>query len=379
MGDGAKTSAGGGSILLVDDDPSIARLLELVFTDAGFRTALAPSAEAALTAIEGGGIVGVVLDNHLPGMSGVDLLRVLRSHPASVTLPVLLLTGDDQLAARVGGLEAGATDYVVKPFEPAELVARFEAHLRAAAAWEARLAARPSAVDTETERRRADLFAVVADRAFFPVFQPLVVLAGGGVVGYEALTRFTDSVPPDRRFAEAAALGLGADLELATVEAAIHAARELRGERFLSLNVSADLIVNHSGALQRVLAGRDREVVLELTEHEAVEDYESLRAALTTFDPPVELSVDDAGAGFASLRHVVMLEPAYVKLDRSWVTDIDADPTRQAMVAGLSHFARQTGSKLVAEGIETEPERATLERLEVDLGQGYLLGAPART
>ena len=371
-----------GDVLLVDDDPAISRLLELVFTDAGFHTVLAASAEAALERIDRGGIAGVVLDNHLPGMSGVDLIRVLRGRQATLTLPVLLLTGDDQLTARIGGLEAGATDYVVKPFEPAELVARFDAHMRATAAWEERLAAQqaqPSAAEEEVERRRADLFAVVVDRAFFPVFQPLVVLAGGGVVGYEALTRFHDKASPQERFNEAARLGLGADLELATIEAAVHAARELRDERFLSLNVSADLIVNHGPALQKVLAGRDREVVLELTEHEAVDDYERLRAALTRFDPTVQLSVDDAGAGFASLRHVVMLEPAYVKLDRSWVTDIDADRTRQAMVAGLTHFARQTGSQLVAEGIETEAERATLEHLEVELGQGYLFGAPART
>jgi EAL domain-containing protein (putative c-di-GMP-specific phosphodiesterase class I) len=72
-----------------------------------------------------------------------------------------------------------------------------------------------------------------------------------------------------------------------------------------------------------------------------------------------------------------MLEPHYVKLDRSWVCDIHIDPTRQALVAGLSHFARTTGCELVAEGIESEPEREMLTELDVSLGQGYLLGAPS--
>jgi len=382
MSDAPRTPAteSPGTVLLVDDDPAVGRLLELVFADAGFRTVVAGSAETALDTIGRGGILGVVLDNRLPGMSGTDLIRVLRAQAHTSTLPVLLLSADDLLTSRVGGMEAGATDYVVKPFEPADLVARFEAHLRTAATWADRLAAQAlTAADEEVERRRADLFAVVANRAFLPVFQPVVSLADGLVVGYEALTRFADRASPQQRFTEAASLGLGAELELATVEAAITAARELRGERFLSLNVSADLIVNHGPSLQDAIAGRDRDVVLELTEHEAVEDYESLRAALSRFDPAVELSVDDAGAGFASLRHVVMLEPAYVKLDRSWITGIDADRTRQAMVAGLSHFARQACCQLVAEGIETEPELATLAGLDVDLGQGYLLGAPAAT
>ena len=118
-------------------------------------------------------------------------------------------------------------------------------------------------------------------------------------------------------------------------------------------------------------------MVLELTEHDAVNDYAALREAIHGFDPRVRVSIDDAGAGFASLRHVVMLAPDFVKLDRTWVTGIDTDPTRQAMVAGLSHFARTTGCDLVAEGIEEESERETLSDLDVRIGQGFLLGAPA--
>jgi EAL domain-containing protein (putative c-di-GMP-specific phosphodiesterase class I) len=139
------------------------------------------------------------------------------------------------------------------------------------------------------------------------------------------------------------------------------------------------LVLERSDAVGELLHDCRRPVVIELTEHDAVDDYPSLRAAIRSFDPEVGVSIDDAGAGFASLRHVVMLEPDFVKLDRSWVTDIDTDQTRQAMVAGLSHFARTTGCDLVAEGIESAAERDTLVGLDVRLGQGYLLGAPAFT
>jgi EAL domain-containing protein (putative c-di-GMP-specific phosphodiesterase class I) len=211
------------------------------------------------------------------------------------------------------------------------------------------------------------------------VFQPMVALYKAEVVGYEALTRFDDGIPPDHRFATASALGIGAELELATIATAVAAASQLPLGRFISINLSPELIMSHRDELEAAIDDlhRDRPVVLELTEHDIVHDYESLRDNLALFDPPVQLSVDDAGAGFSTLRHVVMLEPEYVKLDRSWVSDIDTDPTRQALVAGLSHFARTTGCQLVAEGIESEPERDTLTELDVSLGQGYLLGRPA--
>jgi EAL domain-containing protein (putative c-di-GMP-specific phosphodiesterase class I) len=89
------------------------------------------------------------------------------------------------------------------------------------------------------------------------------------------------------------------------------------------------------------------------------------------------MAVDDAGAGFSSFRHILELRPAFVKLDRSLVAGIDADPVRQALIAGMCHFATSAGCRLVAEGIETEAELATLIELEVPLGQGYLLGYPA--
>jgi EAL domain-containing protein (putative c-di-GMP-specific phosphodiesterase class I) len=102
-----------------------------------------------------------------------------------------------------------------------------------------------------------------------------------------------------------------------------------------------------------------------------------LRAAVASVGDGVRLSIDDAGSGFASLRHILRLDPAFIKLDRSWVHGVDTDPARQAMIAGLRHFADQTGAQLIAEGIEQEEERAVLIDLRVDLGQGFLLGRPA--
>jgi EAL domain-containing protein (putative c-di-GMP-specific phosphodiesterase class I)/DNA-binding NarL/FixJ family response regulator len=221
----------------------------------------------------------------------------------------------------------------------------------------------------------ASLESVIAGQAFTPHFQPLVSLVDGGVVGYEALTRFADGTAPDVRFAEAQRLGLGPELELATLRAAAEAAATLPRSAFLALNVSPSLVLEAEG-LGSALAGAQRDLVLELTEHAPIDDYAALRAALARIDPPVHVAVDDAGSGYASLRHILVLRPAYVKLDISWIRDIDADPARQALVAGLVHFAAEVGCQLIGEGIETEAERRTLRLLGVPLGQGYLLGRP---
>jgi EAL domain-containing protein (putative c-di-GMP-specific phosphodiesterase class I) len=157
--------------------------------------------------------------------------------------------------------------------------------------------------------------------------------------------------------------------------AALGAEPSLPRTAWLSLNVSPPLVLT-PGVLEDTLQSVDRPLVLELTEHDRVEDYHALRRAIERLGENVRLSVDDAGSGFASLRHVLALEPAFVKLDHTWVSGIHRDPARRALVAGLTHFAQQTGCVLIAEGIETQPELEVLQELAVDLGQGFLFGRP---
>ena len=234
------------------------------------------------------------------------------------------------------------------------------------------------AVRTEMLQTRARMAAIIDRHAFRPVFQPIVDLATRETVGYEALTRFSDGTAPDARFAEAATVGLGLELEATTLEAALAAAANLPAAAWLDVNVSPEMILE-CDMLRSVLARHaGRRIVLEVTEHQAVSDYPAFRAAIAAIDPDLELAVDDAGAGFASLRHILELRPAFVKLDRWLVRDLETDEARQAMIAGVLHFAQSTGCRIIAEGIETAAERDALKRLGIELGQGYLLGRPAR-
>jgi PAS domain S-box-containing protein len=229
---------------------------------------------------------------------------------------------------------------------------------------------------TEVGRIRERIGQAIRLGTFRPVFQPIVDVATGAHLGYEALTRFADGTTPDVVFAEARAAGLEAELELATLAAAITAARRLPAGAWLSLNVSPALLTG-SRRLPSVLRAAERPVVLEVTEHVRVDDYAALRAAIDRLRPVVRVAVDDVGSGYANFGHIVELRPAFVKLDLGLVRGIDADLTRQALIVGLLHFASESASQTIAEGVETEAELATLRRLGVPLAQGYLLGRPA--
>jgi EAL domain-containing protein (putative c-di-GMP-specific phosphodiesterase class I) len=237
------------------------------------------------------------------------------------------------------------------------------------------LIGRDVAERTEVGRGRDHVLGIIAHRAFGPVFQPIVELGRDEIVGYEALTRFTDGSDPETLFAEAAAVGLGVELETVTLGAALAASKALPRSAWLNLNASPGLIMAGE-PLRTILARSRRHIVLEVTEHAAIADYPAFRAAMTDLGPKVEFAVDDAGAGFASLRHILELRPTFVKLDRWLVAGLESDDARQAMIVGLRHFAHVTGCRLIAEGIETEGELIVLRALTVELGQGYLLGRP---
>ncbi|MHB1088781.1 MAG: PAS domain S-box protein, partial [Acidimicrobiales bacterium] len=186
---------------------------------------------------------------------------------------------------------------------------------------------------------RAQLRAVIDEQRFTPVFQPFVNLSSRSVVGFEALTRFDDGVRPDLRFAQAYDVGLGSELEASCARAAVEAARSMSPGLWLSVNFSPATLLD--GYAAHALEGGHRPLVVEITEHAPIKNYAEVRRAVRAIEG-CSLAVDDAGAGYTSLSHILELQPDFVKLDISLVHDIDADPTRQAMAAGVCHFAAQT-------------------------------------
>ena len=242
------------------------------------------------------------------------------------------------------------------------------------------------ALDPATDGPRASevrgrVESVLAGRILIAAFQPITSLDTGAVVGAEALTRFPNSpgTSPEVRFAEAAAVGLGVELEILALETALMAAENLPPHVYVALNVSpmACLDPRLRSTLEESCIP-SRRIVLEVTERHPVDDYAALAAALAGLRRSgVRLAVDDAGAGFASMRHILQLKPELIKLDRHIIAGIDTDPGHRALGAAMVGFATEIGSVLVAEGIETEGELAAVTGLGIDAGQGYLLGRPS--
>lgn len=211
------------------------------------------------------------------------------------------------------------------------------------------------------------------------VYQPIVNLHDMSIVGTEALSRF-DGLPvqgPDAWFADADRVGLRTELETAALHNALLGYADFWKDRwYLALNISPKTILCCD--MSAVFSGfpLDR-IVLELTEHEQVEDYDALASRLAGLRARgLRIAVDDAGSGYASLRHVLNLRPDILKLDISLTRGIDFDPVRRALGAAIVGFAKDVGCQVVAEGIETEAQMASLINLGINLGQGYLTGKP---
>jgi diguanylate cyclase (GGDEF)-like protein len=197
------------------------------------------------------------------------------------------------------------------------------------------------------------------------------------VVGYEALARIPARPPnaPDWWLERAGELNMRSRLEIACWRTII-ALGPPPGDRLLFLNVSPATLAEPD-----LLALRDQlpeRTVIEVTEQEAVADYVRVREDLEPWlSENRRLAIDDAGAGYSSLRHVVELVPDFIKIDRSLIQGIDMDRNRRALVHSLVAFAREVGITVIAEGVETDSELAIVRDAEVALAQGYLFARPS--
>ena len=239
--------------------------------------------------------------------------------------------------------------------------------------------ARQIGTEREAKARLSEIERVIAEKSFSLAFQPIWDFRSFRPMGLEALCRFTGEPyrPPNEWFAEAFEIGLGVDLELAVIQHALEAFRALPEDIYLSVNASPATIL--SGRILDAVAGAPlNRLVIELTEHAIVEDYDDLVAALTPLrHAGIQTAIDDAGAGYAGLQHILRLHPDRIKLDMSLTRSVNSDPARRALVSAMVSFSREIRATLIAEGIETAEEFEALMSLGVPKGQGYFLGRPA--
>lgn len=378
--------------VMVADDEAVIRdtLAELVASDPALElVGAARNADEAIAVAEATHPDVALVDVRMPGGGGMRVAEVVHSSLPKTRVLALTVAADRTTVVHM--LESGAVGYLVKGTAPTEIVASI---VRAARGQPSispdvmtglvkGLAEQLQREETETielQARTALITAAMEGDGRSIVYQPIVELEDHSVVGMEALSRFNDTESDwtvDRWFAVAAEIGLGAELELACARTAMSDLDMIPLDRFISVNLS-HRATESEGLLELLDAVDADRVVIELTEHEAVEDYDRLMAAVARVrDRGTRVAIDDAGAGFASLRHILRIEPDIIKLDISLTRDVDAHRPQRALAAALVSFADELGMSVIAEGVERQEEQDTLIELGVRLGQGFFMGRPA--
>jgi EAL domain-containing protein (putative c-di-GMP-specific phosphodiesterase class I) len=375
-------------VLVADDEPALRGALSelLAHEDHVELIGLAADADEAIALAQRELPDVALVDVKMPAGGGPRAAREIGR--LSPDTKVIALSAFEDRPTVLEMLRAGAVGYLVKGTAADEIVGSIRRVAQGGTSLSAEVISsivhelssqlRREEIEAEArEARRDEIRRFVRGEGLSMVFQPIVDLEEGSTIGLEALARFRSIPlrPPDEWFAEAVALELGTHLELATIGQALEVLRDLPRGAYLSVNCSHRAAASDElAALLEPVADR---VVVEITEHEPVSDYDDLFGALARLRAMgVRIAIDDAGAGFASLRHTLQLSPDIIKVDISLTRDIDHDRGRRAMASALISFADEMGMTIVAEGIETEAELKTLRSLGVRYGQGYFLAEP---
>lgn len=227
---------------------------------------------------------------------------------------------------------------------------------------------------------------VLKTGAVLSVYQPVVDLVERRVLGYEALTRLRAGTfnGPDELFKAAYDNDAIWKLERLCRERAIRGLSGFRADHLLFLNMEPDSIYDpalRSEEIFRLLGEADlkpTQIVLEITEHAAVQEYEAFRQMLSYFQfHGFRLAVDDVGSGYSGLKSIAELRPDYIKIDMALIRDIHLHAIKQDLTATITRFSSSSGTTLIAEGVETVEELRCLQRLGVRYAQGFLFARPA--
>ncbi|MBI9110492.1 GGDEF domain-containing protein [Maridesulfovibrio ferrireducens] len=219
-------------------------------------------------------------------------------------------------------------------------------------------------------------------------YQPIVNLAAKKIHGWEALARGPQNSPfrsPLTLFDMAEKLGKLFQLEKICREAAISSFGEINLHQKLFLNIHPRTIVdpNFSSGETKILLDRwglrPENIVFEITERHSVKDFITFRKTLDHYrNQGYMVAIDDAGTGYSGLSSIAEIKPDYIKLDKSFVDNIETSRVNRAIVETFTDFAEKIGGKLIVEGIETQSQAVAMMDMGVHLGQGYFFAKPAK-
>lgn len=229
----------------------------------------------------------------------------------------------------------------------------------------------------------------MAPRGLTAMFQPIVDLEHGEIAGFEALCKPAHSdgaENPLEMFDAAERMERSWDLEMACLRTTFNVIEAWPTHAQLFVNCSPQTVADPrfpdamdllTSGIEHLAAGR---IVLELTERSDDRSHGGLIANLGRLrEAGFQIAIDDVGAGMSGLNRMMSVRPHWLKLDRDLVALIQRDKVRQNLIRFFVDFARLSGIKVIAEGIETIAELETLIKLGIVYGQGFLLGRPSET
>jgi EAL domain-containing protein (putative c-di-GMP-specific phosphodiesterase class I)/FixJ family two-component response regulator len=376
-------------VLVADDEPVVrAALEELVEAEETLElVGVAKDAQEAIDLAIREHPDVALLDVKMPAGGGPRAAREIRN--GSLQTRVIALSAYEDRTSVLEMLRAGAVGYLVKGTRGVDIVKMVHNVTRGDVVLSSEVMRdileeftgrlQIEGEEEELLRTQSERIRDVLDKGRLSmVFQPIVDLEAEAVVGFEALARFpfAPDRPVESWFTEAAAVGLRRELELAAVDAALAVLPEIPAELYLSVNAMPDTLAS-AGLTELLTTVPADRLVLEITEHAPVHDYDALNKAMQRMRRRgIRLAVDDAGSGFASLRHILQLGPDIIKIDNALTRNVYKDPARRALAAGLISFAAELGATIVAEGIQSLQELDALRELGVRFGQGFYLGRP---
>ena len=227
---------------------------------------------------------------------------------------------------------------------------------------------------------------ILQGKNIIPVYQPIVLLETGQVFGYEALSRISDDsleIRIDSLFRLADKMNKSWELETLCRKKALKNARGMDVQKKLFLNVNPNII--HDVEFKNGFTKSRLEkyglnynnIIFEITERSAIVDPDTFFRTIKHYkEQNFCIAIDDVGSGYSGLNTINDIRPDILKLDMNLTRNIDKDEIKQHLCKAMVDFGRNSGIKIIVEGIETKEELQTLIDLNVKLGQGYFLCNP---
>ena len=239
---------------------------------------------------------------------------------------------------------------------------------------------------TNDKPLKDEFLKILNNGAIKTVFQPIISLTNGNVLGHEALTRpisKSNLSNPTIFFDVAKVYDKLWETEfLCRVKAMESFSQQIQNSNIF-LNVDPDIINDEKFILGftkeylKKLNIKSENVIFEITEKNTVADFTSFNKTINHYkNQGYRIAIDDTGAGFSGLKLITDIHPHFIKIDMSLITDIDKDSLKASLVKTLHNFCQITDIKVIAEGIETIGELTTLIDIGIEYGQGYFIQYP---